>query len=94
MSEIIIEAIEEYVRRHEPGNPQLRLDLLLAGESQRGSKPRCHFCGQPATYIQYWRRNRNWTEKVPVCNLHRRKVVSEALLSYGERKLDRPVKSR
>jgi len=87
MSEIIIEAIEEYVRRHEPGNPQTRLDDILAGKLRLGKRLKCKFCSQTATYIQYWQRNLNWTEQVSVCDLHRRRVVSEALLSYGERKL-------
>jgi len=79
--------IEKWLREHNPPNPQRRLDLILKGEYDRRKPTKCKFCGQAATYIQYWRRNRNWIEQVPVCELHRRKAVSEALLSYGERKL-------
>jgi len=86
-SALIRRLMEEYMRRHNPYNGQTHLDEILAGESRLGKRLKCKFCGQAATYIQYWRRNRNWTEQVPVCELHRRKAVSEALLSYGERKL-------
>jgi len=79
--------IAEYVRQHEPGNPQLRLDRILAGEPRPGVPPKCRFCGQPATYIQYWVRNRSWTEQVLVCDVHRKRARQAPLLEYGERRL-------
>jgi len=40
-SAVISELIEEYVRQHEPGNPQLRLDLILEGKTDLTRPPNC-----------------------------------------------------
>jgi len=87
VTEILKEMAREYVRRHEPGNPQLRLDKILAGEPRPGMSPRCRFCDRLASYVQYWVRNRNWTEQVPVCDVHRKRARQAPLLEYGERRL-------
>jgi len=86
-SALIRRLMEEYVRRHNPPDGQLHLDRILAGEPQPSQPPKCRFCDRPATYIQYWRHNRNWTEQVPVCDVHRRRVRSETVIGYGERRL-------
>jgi len=86
-SKVIRDLIREYVCRHNPPDGQLHLDRILAGEPRPGKPPKCKFCDRPATYIQYWVRNRNWTEQVPVCDVHRSRVRHETILSYGERRL-------
>ena len=59
MSRILVGMIEEYVRVHEPGNPQKRLDMILEGE--KGPDPRCGICGDPAErryrtrWVEYFR---------------------------------------
>jgi len=40
-SSIINELIEEYIRKHEPGNPQLRLDRILEGKMDLTRPPNC-----------------------------------------------------
>ena len=45
-SEKIRELIFEYVRVHEPGNPQTRLDVILKDGGPEG--PVCNECGSPA----------------------------------------------
>ena len=49
MSEILEGLVREYVRIHEPGNPQKRLDMIFWGEN--GSVPRCSECGDPADRV-------------------------------------------
>ena len=49
MSRILVSMIEEYVRVHEPGNPQKRLDMIFRGE--KAPVPRCSECGDPADRV-------------------------------------------
>lgn len=46
MSDKLEDFMLEFVTRHEPGNPQLRLDRLI---SQATIK--CELCGQPANHL-------------------------------------------
>ena len=50
-SELILKIIEEYVRHHEEGNPQLRLDKML----QLKITKECH-CGEVASH-EVWAKN-------------------------------------
>jgi len=86
-SEVIRELIREYVHRHELGNPQLRLDKILAGEPQPGQPPKCKFCERPATHVQFWVHSQDWTEVVYVCDLHRSRATQAPLEGLGERRL-------
>lgn len=64
MSRILVEMIEEYVRIHEPGNPQKRLDVILNDGGPMG--PVCSECGSPAE-----RRYRTRYGPVLRCRRHR-----------------------
>ena len=54
MGQILEDLVREYVRIHEPGNPQKRLDVILKGE--KGLIPRCSVCGDPAERVYHTRR--------------------------------------
>ena len=64
VSEKLREFVFDYVRVHEPGNPQLRLDVIMQDGGPKD--PACSECGDPAE-----RRYR--TRKGPVlrCRRHR-----------------------
>ena len=49
MSEILEELVRDYVRIHEPGNPQTRLDVILG--ITKDPVPRCSECGDPAERV-------------------------------------------
>jgi len=47
LSQLFIQFVREYVRQHEPGNPQLRLDRVLATGETKPEPIKClHICGQ------------------------------------------------
>lgn len=49
LSKFIVEKIEEYVRLHEPGNPQQRLDTIAKlGKPYRADAQQCSICGETA----------------------------------------------
>ena len=48
LSRKVVQYLIDYVRMHEPGNPQLRLDRVLEEGGPRG--PVCAVCGMPARY--------------------------------------------
>jgi len=51
LSKLILAYLEEYVRRHEGGNPQTRLDRILSG-SEPAAKT-CAMCRNPAAILGY-----------------------------------------
>lgn len=86
-SEILRELIREYVRRHEPGNPQRTLDPVLEEEGYEESSPCCSYCAKEATYRCFLQKERfGVCLGVYCCDVHRdwkRKVTR----FYGEKKL-------
>lgn len=66
-SKKILEFVQEYVTRHEPGNPQTRLDRSL--DASRG--PLCSRCGSPATRVYFTSGARFFT-----CDAHKVSVKS------------------
>ena len=86
-SEKIREYVRDYVHRHEPGNPQTRLDVILERGAPLNQAPRCGYCDQPATYICYLRDGQFAAGRaVYACDKHRW-IHKRFSPYYGERKL-------
>lgn len=86
-SEKIREFVREYVRRHEPGNPQTRLDVILRRGAPPYKPPSCDSCNQPAEYICYvGTRELGPYRAVYACAQHRR-IHKRSSPYYGERRL-------
>ena len=79
--------IRDYVRRHEPGNPQTRIDKIMERRAPPGQPPRCSQCDQPATYICFLWWSRKDVQKVRACQRHRDRHKKAALYDYGEKQL-------
>jgi len=86
-SKILRECVEEYVRLHELGNPQTRLDVILDRGAPAKEPPRCSYCSKPATYISYLKDGLfSVARAVYTCDLHRNLHRAQSPY-YGERKL-------
>jgi len=67
LSKWIRQNIEEYVRRHEPGNPQQRIERYKDGDAKPFiSAKGCAYCNRDATRALRWKKDR----LVPLCKLH------------------------
>ena len=87
MSEKLRDFISGYVRRHEPGNPQTRLDVLMERGAPPYEPPSCSYCNKPATYICYVQDKLFSTATASyACEVHRNFLRAQKPY-YGERKL-------
>lgn len=52
MTEIVVELIESYVRLHEPGNPQQRLDVIVR-DGKAYHADQCTVCGGKPVFMGF-----------------------------------------
>lgn len=77
-SEKVRDFVRAYVRRHEPGNPQTRLDTIIERGAPPNQPPRCGFCDRPAAYICHIRKSQFASaQAVYACDDHRRRLAVE-----------------
>jgi hypothetical protein len=93
-SDKIRDLITEYVRAHEPGNPQTRLDLILERGGPPSQPPSCSYCAKEARYVGYLK-DGLFTPARPIylCELHRNLCRAQSPF-YGERRLDAPLETK
>jgi len=70
LSNLVMELLRDYVRRHEPGNPQLPL-TRFTGESKDGRRCSVEGCDEPAQFIVFLDRG-TVIEKMRLCERHLR----------------------
>jgi len=63
-SRILMDAIREYVRRHEPGNPQRLLTFYQAGREPGTGRILCQRCGNPAECRVWIQAGGGFTERI------------------------------
>lgn len=87
LSQLFIEFCEKYVREHEPGNPQTRIDKILKWGAPLTDKPKCAFCGEPATTRISIVRDMKHYDEVFTCLLHKHLARPKPGFSWSEKPL-------
>jgi hypothetical protein len=86
MSKFVMEKLAEYVRLHEPGNPQQRLDVVLKlGKAYHAPGPLCRArdCFRNVAKVLNWKKSKTETEQVGLCEKHAALCLREFPLSYS-----------
>lgn len=86
-SALIRKLMDEYVRRHNPADPQIHLDVFKDKVEPTTMTKLCEQCDRPATYIVFLWESESKCQEHYLCDVHSKAALNGPWVRKGRRKL-------